>query len=45
MKNEYISKDIESNWQKIWEENKVFKSENKVEGKKNYYTLEMFALC
>ena len=43
MKNEYISKDIESKWQKIWEENKVFKSENKVEGKKNYYTLEMFA--
>ncbi|WP_314011663.1 class I tRNA ligase family protein, partial [Pseudostreptobacillus hongkongensis] len=43
MKNEYISKEIESKWQKIWEENKVFKSENKVEGKKNYYTLEMFA--
>ncbi len=43
MAKEYSAKEIEKKWQEIWDKNKVFKTENKVEGKKNYYTLEMFA--
>ncbi len=40
---EYKPEQIEKKWQEKWQEKNVFKSENKVEGKENYYTLEMFA--
>lgn len=43
MVKEYKPSEIEKKWQEKWQEKKVFKSENKVEGKQNYYTLEMFA--
>ena len=43
MVKEYKPSEIEKKWQKKWQEKNVFKSENKVEGKQNYYTLEMFA--
>ena len=43
MVKEYKPEQIEKKWQEKWQEKKVFKSENKVEGKHNYYTLEMFA--
>ena len=43
MVKEYKPEQIEKKWQEKWQEKKVFKSENKVEGKQNYYTLEMFA--
>ena len=38
---EYHFCEIETKWQKQWEENRVFKTENKVENKENYYVLEM----
>ena len=40
---EYKPSEIEKKWQDKWFEGDVFKSENKVEGKENYYVLEMFA--
>ena len=40
---EYKPSEIEKKWQNKWFEEDVFKSENKVEGKENYYVLEMFA--
>lgn len=43
MVKEYKPSEIEKKWQEKWQEKNVFKSENKVEGKQNYYTLEMFA--
>ncbi|CAM3095729.1 leucine--tRNA ligase [Streptobacillus felis] len=43
MAREYNAKEIEQKWQEKWENDKVFKTKNKVEGKQNYYTLEMFA--
>ena len=43
MVKEYKPEQIEKKWQEKWQEKNVFKSENKVEGKQNYYTLEMFA--
>ena len=43
MGKEYKPEQIEKKWQEKWQEKNVFKSENKVEGKQNYYTLEMFA--
>ena len=43
MLKEYKTEQIEKKWQEKWQEKNVFKSENKVEGKQNYYTLEMFA--
>ena len=43
MVKEYKPSKIEKKWQEKWQEKNVFKSENKVEGKQNYYTLEMFA--
>lgn len=43
MVKEYKPEQIEKKWQGKWQEKNVFKSENKVEGKQNYYTLEMFA--
>ena len=43
MVKEYKPEQIEKKWQEKWQEKNVFKSENRVEGKQNYYTLEMFA--
>ncbi len=43
MVKEYKPEQIEKKWQEKWQEKNVFKSENKLEGKQNYYTLEMFA--
>ncbi len=43
MQKEYKPSEIEKKWQDKWFEEDVFKSENKVEGKENYYVLEMFA--
>jgi len=43
MVKEYKPSEIEKKWQEKWQEKNVFKNENKVEGKQNYYTLEMFA--
>ena len=43
MVKEYKPSEIEKKWQEKWQEKNVFKSENRVEGKQNYYTLEMFA--
>lgn len=40
---EYKPSEIEKKWQDKWFEEDVFKSENKVKGKENYYVLEMFA--
>jgi len=40
---EYKPSEIEKKWQDKWFEGDVFKSENKVDGKENYYVLEMFA--
>ena len=40
---EYKPSEIEKKWQDKWFEEDIFKSENKVEGKENYYVLEMFA--
>ena len=40
---EYNPNEIEKKWQDKWAEKDVFKSENKIEGKENYYVLEMFA--
>ena len=43
MAREYNPKEIEKKWQEKWHEKDIFKSENKIEGKENYYVLEMFA--
>ncbi len=43
MQKEYNPREIEKNWQEKWQEKDIFKSENKIEGKENYYVLEMFA--
>ena len=40
---EYNPNEIEKKWQDKWAQKDVFKSENKVDGKENYYVLEMFA--
>lgn len=40
---EYSPSEIEKKWSKKWEEDSVFKSSNYVDGKPNYYLLEMFA--
>ena len=40
---EYNPNEIEKKWQDKWAEKDVFKSENKSDGKENYYVLEMFA--
>ncbi len=38
---EYNFKDIETKWQEKWSSNNIFKTLDKVEGKENYYLLEM----
>ncbi len=40
---EYKPTEVELKWQKNWEEKNVFKTEDIIEGKENYYVLEMFA--
>ena len=38
---DYNFNEIESKWQLKWQEDNLFKTENKIEGKENYYVLEM----
>ena len=38
---EYTFNEIEKKLQKVWDEKKIFKTQNKVDGKENYYVLEM----
>lgn len=38
---EYNFKEVEAKWQGKWENGHIFKTENKVEGKENYYVLVM----
>ena len=38
---EYNFKEVESKWQEKWESGHIFKTDNKVEGKDNYYVLVM----
>ncbi|MGL4988079.1 MAG: leucine--tRNA ligase [Cetobacterium sp.] len=38
---DYNFNQIEEKWQQKWNEEKIFKTENKVEGRENYYVLEM----
>lgn len=40
---EYKSSIIEKKWQEKWEKTNIFKTQNEVENKQNYYVLEMFA--
>lgn len=38
---EYVFKEVEKKWQERWKKDQVFKGSNAVEGKENYYVLEM----
>lgn len=38
---EYNFKEVEGKWQNKWESGHIFKTDNKVEGKDNYYVLVM----
>ncbi|MGL4254365.1 MAG: leucine--tRNA ligase [Fusobacteriaceae bacterium] len=38
---DYNFLEIESKWQEKWQESQLYKTENKAEGKENYYVLEM----
>lgn len=38
---EYDFKEVEAKWQKKWADGNIFKTENSVHGKENYYVLEM----
>ena len=38
---EYDFKEVEAKWQKKWADENIFKTENSVSGKENYYVLEM----
>ena len=38
---DYEFKEIEKKWQERWSKDNIFKTENKVEGKENYYVLSM----
>jgi len=40
---EYNPSDIEKKWQHYWEENNIYKVENNVEGKENFYALSEFS--
>ncbi len=42
MKN-YDHKDIEQKWQKTWDEQGIYTTENNVSGKENYFTLVEFS--
>jgi len=41
--NEYNPSNIEKKWQEYWQENNIYKVENNVEGKENFYTLSEFS--
>jgi leucyl-tRNA synthetase len=43
MADTYNHKDIEEKWQKTWEQEGIYKTENSVPGKDNFYTLVEFA--
>ena len=38
---DYEFKEIEKKWQERWNKDNIFKTENEVEGKENYYVLSM----
>ena len=38
---EYNFKEVEEKWQKKWNSENLFKTNDKEEGKENYYVLEM----
>lgn len=38
---DYEFKEIEKKWQERWSKDNIFKTENGVEGKENYYVLSM----
>ncbi|MGF6906947.1 leucine--tRNA ligase [Fusobacterium sp. PH5-44] len=38
---EYNFKEVESKWQEKWEKESIFKTTDKINGKENYYVLEM----
>ena len=40
---EYKPNEIKSKWQKEWENKNIYRTEDKLENKENYYVLEMFA--
>ncbi len=40
---EYNHKEIEKKWQSEWEKNQIYKTEDNVAGKENYYTLVEFS--
>ena len=39
---EYLPQNIEKKWQNVWKETKLYKTEDYVETKKNWYALSMF---
>ena len=39
----YNAQEIEKKWQEYWEKHKTYRTEDKVEGKKNFYALSEFA--
>ena len=39
---EYLPRNIEKKWQNVWKETKLYKTEDYVETKKNWYALSMF---
>ncbi|RRD39601.1 leucine--tRNA ligase [Leptotrichia sp. OH3620_COT-345] len=43
MVREYKPGQIEKKWQEKWHSENIFKNKNKIDGKENYYVLEMFA--
>lgn len=42
MTEKYNASKIEKKWQKIWEKSKLYKTEDKIKGKNNFYHLVMF---
>ena len=42
MQEKYDHKEIEKKWQKKWQEDNLYKTEDEVKGKENFYTLVEF---
>src|SRR3989338_4073254 len=42
MQDKYDHKDIEQKWQKKWQEDGIYETKDKVDGKKNFYNLFEF---
>ena len=40
--NNYNHKKIENKWQKIWKESEIYKTQDSIPSKKNWYALSMF---